>query len=103
MFVFPGTVSYVHQGSSVVQQVEINQVVIVMVVGTVSVVHGHHNLYILVVVHLIPHLVSVQTQQLVGNVNLENIVLLVLHNQYHAKKVLLNFPDYPLYFCADRV
>ena len=95
---FPATVNYVHQGRSVVQLEEINQVVNVMVVGTVSVVHGHHNLYILVVVYQIPHLVSVLIQQLVESVNLENIVLLVHHNQYRAKKVLLHFYNHPLLF-----
>ena len=79
----------VRQESSVVQLVEMNQAVNVMVAGTVSVVHGHHNLYNLATARLIPRLVSVQIQQLVENVNLESIVLPAHLNQYHARKVLV--------------
>lgn len=88
-FALPVTVSYVHLASSVPQLAEINQVDPVRVDGIVCVVPGHHNLYILVVVHLMPHLVSVQIQQLVENVRRENIVLLARLCQYHAKQVFV--------------
>ena len=89
MFLFSATVCCVHQGNSAVQLVGINPVVNVKVDGTVFGVHGHQNLYNLVIVHLIPHLAFVQIQQLVENVNLGSTVLLDHPNQYHAKQVLL--------------
>lgn len=83
--------SYVHRGSSVVLQEEIDLVVNATVVGTVFAEHGQNNLYMLVVVHLIPHPVSVQIQQLVENVSQENIALLVHHNQQRANQVSKSF------------
>lgn len=91
LYVFLGIVSYVHLGNFVVQLVEINLAVNAAVVGIASVVQGHDDLHILVVVYLTLRLVFVQIQQPVESVNLENTVLLVHRNQYHAKKVLLIF------------
>lgn len=94
LYVFLGIVSYVHLGNFVVQLVEINLAVNAAVVGIASVVQGHDDLHILVVVYLTLRLVFVQIQQPVESVNLENTVLLVHRNQYHAKKVLLIFQFY---------
>ena len=86
---FLAIASYAHQENFVVKLVEKNLAVIAVVVGIASAVHRHHNLCIWVVVYLIPLLVSVQIQQPVECVNLENTVLLVHRNQNHAKKVLV--------------
>lgn len=63
--------------------------VIVMVDGIASVVHGHHSLFILVVVPPTQHLASVRIQQQVESVKLASTVLLGLLSPNVVKKVLI--------------
>ena len=76
--------SCVHQECFAVRQEEINQVVYVKVDGIVFVEHGQVDLYIMVTVLLMVHLVSVLIQPLEEIVN---SVLLVHLNQHLVKQV----------------
>lgn len=79
--------SCVLQECFAVQQEEITQVVYVKVDGIVFVERGQVDLYIMVTVLLMVHLVSVLIQPLGENVNQGSSVLLAHLNQHLVKQV----------------